>query len=391
EVMAPRLFISCFVGSKNENGLIQEDVPYLKQQYPDLSPEQLLGCEDVRRAEEIVNLERKRLAKNKNKQKYYDYLQDNPLNEKEAFLRFNSNEFDKELLNDQRFEIANLITPKYRKYKLEWLMNTDGSVKLPLAVKAVPAKDEDPEEECVLIHRHPLVGHRNLDVAGIDSYDMDVSATSKSLGGMVVLRRDNTIADEVKKAPICLIRNRPKRKELFYEMCMKASVYYNLLGNTLVDAANPLIIQYFIDRGCKKYLAVRPKSIESENSEQGHKYGVKLTVHSKPIMVSMLQTYVLDHIHKVWYPDIIDEFSNYDVTQKDSDWDAVDALGIALIRDMDMKKKFSDQETAEYEDKYEMPVWKSDGQGNLSDMTVVKKLSDATDPFIRNLEQGVYR
>lgn len=141
---------------------------------------------------------------------------------------------------------------------------------------------------------------------------------------------------------------RPERKEIFYDNCMKVAVYYGLLKNVLVDASKPLVIQYFKDNGCERYLAKRPLSFESDASEQQHDYGVLLTnsVKSKPQMIGVLQNYVWDESDECWFPQIIDGLMNYDVLQKDSDWDEVDALGIALVRDVDMKEKSDNERCA---------------------------------------------
>jgi hypothetical protein len=182
----------------------------------------------------------------------------------------------------------------------------------------------------------PKPGYLNLDIGGVDSYDQDQSKTSKSLGSMVVLRQHHFIPGVEQMQPVLLIRCRPKRKEIFYEMCRRAAIFYNLIGNVLVDVAKPMVIQWFQDHSSTHFLARRPKKFESEKSEQTHEFGVSLNTFSRPRMIGVLQTYYIQHTGKVWFPQMLNEALDFDETEKDSDNDTVDALGIALMRQIDL-------------------------------------------------------
>lgn len=394
EVMGPRLFIGCFGGSRNEDGVLDEDIPNLLC----YTPEQRIGMEDTKRAEERIMEKRKMLVKSKNKDLYYDYIQNNPLTAKEAFLKFSGNNFDAEALNEQRFKIESSTVPLYGKYVLDWVKNEDGSMKYPLEVKANPALDEAREEDCVLIRYHPEPKYKNLDIGGVDSYDQDEARTSASLGGMTVLRRKGHNHKDLegnltknKRIPVCVYRKRPRRKELFYENCLKISVYYNLVGNTLIDVAKSLIIEYYKRFGGQKYLSLRPKSFESEGSEQSHEFGVALTMRSKPLMIALLQTWIVDEIDECVFPLIIEELIDYDVQQKGSDWDLADALGIALMKDADMKRSPVDLTEKQKEDPYALPSWKTMSDGTMKDVSnKTKDIEDIKDPFLRAVANGKF-
>lgn len=391
ELMAPRLFIGCFAGSRNEDGKIEEDIPNLLK----FTPEQRIGMEDVKRAEERILQERKRLVLAKNKEKYYDYLQNNPLNAREAFLKFSGNNFDADALNNQRFLIQSSPTTKYSNYILDFVKKDDGSIKYPLEVVANPATELSNEEDCVMILYHPIPTYKNLDVAGVDSYDIDETMNSKSLGGVCVLRRrghnhtahDGTILAN-KRIPVCIYRRRPKRKELFYETALKISVYYNLIGNTLIDYAKGNIIEYFKRFGGQKYLSLRPKSFESENSEQMHEYGVSLNMRSKPLMIGLMQTWIIDEIDQCWFPILIEELIDYDVNDKKSDWDLADGLGIALMKDADMKRSPVDESKKKEEDPFDLPEWSQNSNGKMIDISRRKNTEDIKDPFLRMIAEG---
>lgn len=337
EVYGQHLMIRHFIGSRNEVGKIEEVCPNIVAANPGLAKEQLLGCEDVGEALEIIKDKKTELSLSHERQKYYDYLQNMPTNQREAFLKFSGNPFNPEKLSFQSHQIL-INETKYRKYSMDWVRDKFGSPIVPLQigeVKELP--NETPDDQAILILDGPRAGFSGLDVAGIDSYDLDQTATSKSLGAMVVKRR-NHMGAPFTNYIVCLIRMRPARKEIFYENCLKVAVYYNLLGNTLIDVRCPMIIEYFKNNQGRKYLAKRPQSFESEYSEQMHEFGVAMTERSKPQMLAGVQTYVEDDCDKIWFPQVIAETADYDVTTKDvdSDWDTTDALGFALMQEKNL-------------------------------------------------------
>lgn len=358
DLMGQRMQIGFFIGSIDADGKLSEDCPNIKKKYADLEPEQILGCEDVERTEQVILQKREILKKATNKQPYYDYFQDNPLNRKEAFLNFSANPFDPEIIAGRLQELRDEI-PKYRKVKLEWKKDADGILIFPRQVEVIPAKPEDEEHDCCLMHLHhgPLPNYKDLDVAGCDSYDLDRSATSKSLGGFEIMRRRDSDGGIIKK-PIFIIRQRPKRKEIFYDNCLKACVLYNLRHNCLIDIANGLIFQYFLDNGGEKYLAPRPKAFESKDSEQMHKFGVKLTHMNKPQLIALNQSWVNDFAVNCDFPHILTEINEYDVESVDSDWDLADAHMFALLRDIDLKKAPRDEGKVEKVSAYDTPEWR---------------------------------
>ena len=128
---------------------------------------------------------------------------------------------------------------------------------IPFQVKAIPVEENLDDGEIVYIFQPPKLNIKDLDVGGVDSYNEDVTTTTDSLGAMTVVRR----ADEIilpdtlpGRIPVCLYYRRPKRKEIFFQTCLKISIYYNLIKNTMISAEYDLIIQYYKDMGAKKYL-----------------------------------------------------------------------------------------------------------------------------------------
>jgi hypothetical protein len=230
-------------------------------------------------------------------------------------------------------------------------------------------------------------------VAGIDSYDQDVSMTSKSLGAMAVLRRNNAIDGEVKNTIIMLIRCRPARKEKFYDMCMMASIYWDLKSNTLIDVRCPGIIQHYKMGGCEMYLAKQPAKFQSERSELKHEYGMSINAYSKPLMIGLYQTYILDHGNKIWYKQILDETLNYDVLEKESDNDSVDAVMLALCQSVSVGIDVIDEGKLMAANPFEYPEYETDRRGNVVPVGIIdrEKIKKAKDPEMAFLEMQMLR
>ena len=207
----------------------------------------------------------------------------------------------------------------------------------------------------------------DLDIGGIDGYNQDESQTSRSLGAMIVLRQGNKTNLESKgihkaEYPVMLYYARPPRKELFFEGCLKISVFYNLLRNTMCNAEQDFVIDYYIKNGGLRYLSRRPKSFDAEKSQQSHKWGAKMTGLSKPTILGLVQSSIEDFVQFYKFPLLLRDALAYDEAYIGTDWDSVDALAYAKMRIEDMKtrpRKSNDSYEAQNE-----PVWKFDGEGN---------------------------
>lgn len=365
-----RLVIGFFIGSTNDDGDIEETCPNILNKYGHLSREQILGCEDVAAADNAIMKMTIELQGAEDRQLLYDHYQDFPSNDREMFLNFSGNPFSPEKISAQSYAISLLMEPKFGKYNFDWIIVGGKQDKSQRPTRRDATQSEIDLGNYVMCSEDALGdGYSNYDVAGIDSYDLDQSKKSKSLGAMVVVRRTDKMTRHECKRPVCLVRMRPIRKEIFYETCLKVAAYYDLRRNVLIDVAKFAIGEYFKSNGGTKYLAERPKSFESKDSDQQHLYGVALTPRSKPMMVAKLQTWVEDFIDECWFPMIIAELSDYDVHQSDSDWDAADALGIALMRISDMRARPESDEDAEANGAgISSPQWK-EVNGRMVDMS----------------------
>jgi hypothetical protein len=348
----------------------------LRQQY---LPEQMIGMEDILAADEFIGKEKKRLSKLKNKKRYKEYCQEHPQTLNEVWIAGGSNSFDDDLLFEQ---LNNIYKSEElpRAYILDFvkIQNEDGDwmPEIPLRVTSRPAKEKDLDDYKVMVMEKPNHEYTDLDVMGIDSYNQDQSNNSNSLGAGYVLRNYSAI----KESPIngrkvvCGYYKRPRRKEIFFEQCLKIAVWYDLVGNTMCSAEQELIIDYFKKHHGRRYLAPRPKRFDAKDARPTHDYGAKMTGYSKPLAIGLGQSFVLDSIEYCFYEEIIRDFLAYDELTINSDWDSVDAIMLAEMRYEDMKRKARKKDGDEGY-KYNRTEWVKDSRGNLYPVTPEKKKS----------------
>ncbi len=359
-IPATRFYFPYF-GGATEKGREMGETPTLDKEH---RPFQLLGVEDEEAAKQQI-LKTREIKRKGPIKDYLEELQNFPLDESEIFKRKHSNDFDIEKLNAQEFLIQS-NKPRYSKYKLEWVINDETKLRVePLKVRAIPAKDTDPEDDCILILDGylPVGKHQNLYVAGIDAYDQNKADSSKSKGAMVIIAKKNTF-NIPHNVPLATIFSRPKFKEQFFEICIKASVFFNLTGDTLGDkAASSGIINMYKDFGCTKYLAPRPQKFESANTQQSHEFWVSLNSYSRPMMIGLLQSAVDYDIQNVWFPKVIAQVSDFDVVEEDGDNDLADAWGIALMQAVSNNVAPRDKSQTEKEDPFSLGGWAFDKNG----------------------------
>ena len=349
-----RYYFPYYHGAINGKGEDESTTPILDVKHKDLDKSQLLGCEDVQAATESIKTERIKRAKNPNKKSLAIWNQKYPLTVEEVFTSSGFNNFDSDMLYTQQYVIDS-NERKWTEYILEFVKDKEGNIVMPLKVTARPAKNTDKDYDKVQIYRHPEKAYKDLDVGGIDGYNEDLTQTSKSLGAFAVIRRYDVLMNAEKehnvKTVVCHYMGRPPRKELFWNICLMISVYYGLFKNTMISAESDLVIQHYKDNGGKRYLSPRPKAFDSKDSKQMHDFGAKMTTFSKPRMIGLLQTFVLDSIATCFFSEVVINFLAYDYENIGTDWDNVDAIGLALMRIADMRRKPEEEnDTKSYEE-----------------------------------------
>lgn len=350
-----------------DNGTKVDAIPNLRH----LKPWQRLGCEDTEAAKDIILRKRIEYSKLPNKKKLKEHNQNYPLTIEEAFTSGGSNNFNDEKIYARLFDVEG-AQDNYKPMILDWAytVNEEGvkSRKDPLEVEARPAKKGDPEGHIIWVYQRPRKDMVDLDVGGIDGYNQDQTQSGTSLGAMTVLRLGNKVNLEnegIHRAeyPVCLYYQRPARKEMFYDNCLKISVWYGLKRNTMANAEQDFVIDYYVKNGGRGFLSPRPKSFDSPKSQQIHKFGAKMTGFSKPLILGVVQSWVEDFVQFCNFPLMLRDLLAYDEEYVGTDWDSVDALAYAKMRADDMRtkpRKSADILPPDYDD----PEWRHDADGN---------------------------
>lgn len=362
-----------FWGNEFDDSFIDQDTEEKINAMPNFKKykkHQIIGCEDIKAAEEYILKKRVEYSKLPNKKKLKDLNQNYPLTVEEAFTSGGSNNFNDEKIYGRLFEIegAQLL---YHPYILDFVKepNEDGviAIKYPLEVSARPAKKNDPDGEVVWIYQMPRKDMLDLDIGGIDGYNQDQTQTNKSLGAMVVVRQGdkvNLVSEGIHPAkyPVCLYYKRPARKEIFYETCLKISVLYNLVKNTMCNAEQDFVIDYYMKNNGKQFLSQRPRAFDAPKSQQLHKFGAKMTGYSKPLILGIVQSFIEDYVDYCVFIELLRDALAYDEEYIGTDWDSIDALAYAIMRIEDMKTRPRKSDVDDYD--REVPQWKFDSDGN---------------------------
>ena len=381
-----------FFGNKKEEYIIDPDTGEKFDAIPNLrhlEPYQRLGCEDFKAAEEFIIRKRAEYAKLPNKKKLKEHNQAYPLTIEEAWTSGGSNNFNDDKIYNQLFEIEGNPN-NYTPVVLEWVTTSDGKPLegYDLKVKHRPAKPNDPDWKIIFVYQYPRPDMLDLDIGGIDGYNQDLTQTSKSQGSMTVVRQGgkvNMVGEGIHKGkyPVCLYYGRPPRKEEFYDICLKISVWYRLRRNTMINAEQDFVIDYFIKNNGLQYLSPRPKAFDSPRGQQVHKYGAKMTGYSKEVILGIIQTWVEDYVDLCKFPPLLRDLLAYDEEYIGTDWDSVDALAYALMRIEDMRTRPRRDDNLD-DNSNDEPVWGKDENGNMVIKNVVQNKIEKRDNTIED-------
>lgn len=365
-----------FYGGATKFGVPSEKIPNLLK---GKQPYELIGVEDLLGAKQNILEEREKEKKSDDIEKYQIHLKDYPLTEADIFRKTIVNVFDTESMQNQSDAITELDSRGLKNYfrcQLDYVKDKDGEIMMPLQVKLRFDNTTPEDGELILIHKdhiEPIITENDLYCAGIDSYDKHLSKTSKSKGAMCVLIRRNLMIGQLSLAPVATICCRPRKREIFYDMCLKLAIFFRLYdknpNSILIDMANPLIAEHFKQRGYSNSLAYRPRKFDAENSTQQHEYGMNINAHSKNLMVGLMQSVIFDYCCNIWFPELINQLQNYDEVSIGSDNDLGDAYGLALAQDI--SNELQARSSRDYEDKnvFQLKEWRTDYNGNIVPVT----------------------
>jgi len=293
------------------------------------------GKEDEEGARKKLIQDREDIQKSGDNEAYNLHIQNYPLTIEEAFLNTHSARFDISLLNAQRSRI--LSSKDYRSQiqsgYLDWELG-----EIEPIVKWRPHPNGPYK-----ILMHPEPDYKNLDIGGIDSYDQDEAGASDSLGSAIIYRRfANT--DMSSDYVIAEYTDRPKKKEDFWDGCLKLAVYYN--AKMLVEYTKIGILDYFKRMNALKYLKEKPESAHNPGTKTRNRYGVHMNKQVKSLMEDLIDDYLRESAEDIWFIDLIDELANYGLQNTDRAM----AFGLCLIHNIDNYRMQASEREEEVKD-----------------------------------------
>lgn len=187
------------------------------------------------------------------------YIQYNPINPSEVFLRTNVNIFPVSEMKEWLAELEVKQVYQDAEMVCELAFDADGKVKPIMlanntAIRDFPLDKNHDATGAIVIFHHPDTDDIPYGryIAGIDPYDADKSTTS-SLGSIVILDRlSNRIVAEY--------AGRPRFADMFYENCRKLLIYYNAVA--LYENEKMGVKQYFEKKKSLHLLMHQPQYIK---------------------------------------------------------------------------------------------------------------------------------
>jgi len=278
------------------------------------------GKEKPEQAKEKLTIERENIQKSGDNKAYNLHIQNYPLTIEEAFLNTHSARFDIALINAQRSRILSSKDNRSQIQRgyLDWVLGDED-----FKVTWRP----DPYGPYKIL-AHPEIEYENLDIGGIDSYDQDQAGASDSLGSAIIYRRfANT--DMPSDYVVAEYTDRPKKKEDFWDGCLKLAVYYN--SRMLVEYTKIGILDYFKRMNGLKYLKEKPESAHNPGTKTRNRYGVHMNKQVKALLEDLIDDYLRESVQDIWFIDLIDELANYGLQNTDRAM----AFGLCLIHNID--------------------------------------------------------
>lgn len=176
---------------------------------------------------------------------YNKYIQEYPFTIDEMFMQGSGNRFDLEKIGAR---LAALDIPENRlgEYgNLEWIRDKDGAIK---GVEWVPSNTgkmwllEPPE-----INPETGKPYRRLYVGGYDGIDVGIKekVTKTGSSGSLVIKKRMLSAQKTNNVRVFYFVDKPKEIDDWFEGCLKACVFFNLVGALNIEDTKRGIVGFF--------------------------------------------------------------------------------------------------------------------------------------------------
>lgn len=312
------------------------------------------GYSDREGAKKFILNERK----GKHGQALISEIRKMPLNIQEAFYTDAQNSaYDIVKLTHRYSEIQMMVRKPYYKCNLSWKNNEQDSEVIisPCSFHDDSARfwykelpDLTKRNKSIRDDRGNLIPMNTMDFSiGCDPYDANQTANGErgSYGGMHVMRKFDPLIDAEAALhewetyqPIVEYYFRPNFAYEFYEDMIMASFLYGC--EFFPETNKPGVRQYFIERGYKNYLMIRPKITVGQFTAIHKDGGAPSSDMVITAYVNATQSWVLRHAHKCVFDRTLGQLKDFDHTSAKSRTvsDLAVSFGFALLSTMKQSK-----------------------------------------------------
>lgn len=294
------------------------------------------GVTNTEKAKEYYNKRRNALASNP--KDYITFCAEYCFTPEDALALEGDNIFNREILANQKARIELYKDgPKPVKGYLEYVFKDNKhEEEMKNGFKFLPNNNSK-----LQILEHPIKDGdnriiKNLYVAGIDGIDLGQRETSDSTKNpskfaIIIFKR---MKGQDPPMPVALYMDRPNDVREAYRIALKLLEYYNC--KAVLEFSKIGFKNFLVDKRIEhKFLMRRTRATLDDPNSVSKQYGVPATEKVIQHQLELIASFIEDNGDNIWFIDIINELLEYSYENK-SKYDAVAALGMALLADEDL-------------------------------------------------------
>jgi hypothetical protein len=272
----------------------EEEVQYLMEEYYAPEEQIRLGAQDW------WNKEEAKLKLSGDKTSLYQFYQNNPVKTDHIFLTKGSGIFNQVIIdelttnlqNKKLYEGARRGTLRFVENWRE-IYNLNGQEWCKECVEFVANELGD----CIMWDGPNGLGS---DLGALDPYAQEESVTSDSIGVIYVFRTRSPLTPDGNRI-IFKYSGRPAQVKTFNLQCLLAAMFYDIELDVEPNMGAEFIA-YVEAMKAEKYLKLAPKEYDEFETKAKNKYGRRMSVPVKKIMVSRIAEYIEEEWMKI--PDL---------------------------------------------------------------------------------------
>lgn len=272
-----------------------------------------------------------REAKKSNAVDYMTYIAEYCFTPDEALSKIVENQFDRDLLIEQKARIELLKTVKLPK-RGTVLSTTNDTKDLEFL--------ESPNGKVLMLEKpikYDYAGnpYKNLYIAGIDSIDqgLDDSTGQKDVSDYCLVIKKRTLGVEGNQY-VCIYKDRPKDIRRAYDMTIALLEYYGC--QALLENSRTAIITYFKEKKKLNLLMKRPHaSMSNVEARTNTMHGVPPTTKTIEHYLELISDYIFDYSYNINFIEMVNELLNYSYERKRK-FDIVAAMGMCELADEEL-------------------------------------------------------